>query len=60
MNCPKCNDTKWVCENHEDQEAHACKLCGGAGVPCIDCNPLHPDFKQKRIYKNKAQEEWGR
>ena len=32
--CNKCNDTKWVCENHPDQEAHACKYCGGAGMPC--------------------------
>jgi hypothetical protein len=32
--CNKCNDTDWVCENHPDQEAHACKHCGGAGMPC--------------------------
>jgi hypothetical protein len=32
--CNKCNDTNWVCENHPDQEAHACKHCGGAGMPC--------------------------
>jgi hypothetical protein len=32
--CNKCNDTDWVCENHPDQEAHKCKHCGGAGMPC--------------------------
>jgi len=32
--CNKCNNTDWVCENHPDQEAHACKYCGGAGMPC--------------------------
>jgi hypothetical protein len=32
--CNKCNDTKWVCENHPDQEAHECKYCGGAGMRC--------------------------
>lgn len=42
MNCEKCNDTGWVCENHPDKpwetgEDNDCD-CGGAGMPC-ECNP---------------------
>jgi hypothetical protein len=50
--CRNCEDTKWVCEDHADKVAHEC--CGGAGSPCVDCNPLHPEFKQKRIYQVKS------
>lgn len=32
--CKKCNDTLFVCENHPSQEAHACRHCKGAGMPC--------------------------
>ena len=32
--CNKCNGSLFVCENHPDQEAHQCKHCGGAGMPC--------------------------
>ena len=37
--CNKCNGTLFVCENHPDQEAHQCKHCGGAGMPC-ECTKL--------------------
>lgn len=50
MSCPHCEGTLWVCENHADQAAHACRMCGGAGMPCLRCNPLHPEFRQGRIY----------
>jgi hypothetical protein len=40
--CSRCDDTGWVCENHPDRpwvdSRRACS-CGGAGVPCPDCNP---------------------
>lgn len=38
--CILCDDTGWVCENHQDQPwmgPHACS-CGGAGAPCPKCN----------------------
>lgn len=52
VNCLSCNGTRWVCENHSDREAFKC--CGGAGSPCVHCNPLHPDFKKKRIYQQQS------
>lgn len=38
--CNKCNGTFFVCENHTDQEAHQCKHCGGAGMPCECTKPF--------------------
>ncbi|SDF02264.1 hypothetical protein SAMN05216337_104283 [Bradyrhizobium brasilense] len=38
--CPICDGTRWVCENHPDrpwQGERAC-TCGGAGAPCPACN----------------------
>jgi hypothetical protein len=44
MKCLRCLDTGWVCERHPampwDGEV-ACG-CGGAGMPCPDCNPSDP------------------
>jgi hypothetical protein len=40
MNCIFCADTGWVCENHPRRPwegPHACD-CGGAGMPCPECN----------------------
>lgn len=40
MNCFRCEDSGWVCENHPDcpwQGEHACG-CGAAGAPCAACN----------------------
>jgi hypothetical protein len=42
MNCFRCEDGGWVCENHADRPwegPHACE-CGGAGMPCPICNKL--------------------
>jgi hypothetical protein len=39
INCLRCEDTGWVCENHPNQPwqgPHAC-TCGGAGAPCPVC-----------------------
>lgn len=44
MNCERCSDERWVCEDHDTigwpcaQERAQC--CGGAGMPCPDCNPV--------------------
>lgn len=38
MNCKKCDDSGWVCEDHPDiawKEGEGC--CGGAGMMCT-CN----------------------
>jgi len=38
--CTLCDDTGWVCEEHQDQPwegPHACS-CGAAGAPCPHCN----------------------
>ena len=41
IRCRRCDDQRWVCENHPDKPAlgaTAC-TCGGAGEPCPDCDP---------------------
>lgn len=42
MNCLKCLDSGWVCEDHEympsDVVSEGGCSCGGAAVPC-ECNP---------------------
>ena len=55
MNCTRCQDIRWICEEHPDKpmEHDGCK---GAGMPCPDCNPssrgkvpvLPPDFEVDR------------
>jgi hypothetical protein len=38
--CARCDNCRWVCENHTDKPwlgARACG-CGGAGAPCPICN----------------------
>ena len=55
MNCTRCQDIRWICEEHPDKpmEHDACK---GAGMPCPICNPssrdkvpvLPPDFEVDR------------
>jgi hypothetical protein len=38
--CPRCDNCRWLCENHRDQlwlGVHGC-TCGGAGMPCPFCN----------------------
>jgi hypothetical protein len=45
MTCILCEDTGWVCENHPDTPwdgEYAC-TCGGAGMPCPQCNPSDLD-----------------
>ena len=40
MKCIFCADTGWVCENHPRRPwegQYACD-CGGAGMPCPNCN----------------------
>jgi hypothetical protein len=38
MNCARCQDIRWVCEEHPDKpmEHDGCK---GVGMPCPLCNP---------------------
>jgi hypothetical protein len=42
MSCQRCDDTGWVCENHDNRpwvdSKRACS-CMGAGMPCPTCNP---------------------
>jgi hypothetical protein len=38
--CARCHDEQWVCENHPDRSWDHAEGCGGAGMPCPDCNPL--------------------
>ena len=44
VTCARCNDTRWVCENHSDRpwEGERACTCGGAGEPCPDCNKTEP------------------
>ena len=42
VNCTRCDNTGWVCETHKYRPwdgSNACG-CGGAGMPCPDCNPF--------------------
>lgn len=45
IKCTNCHSTGWVCENHNDVAWYgvmpdgAYKCCGGAGMPCKECNP---------------------
>jgi hypothetical protein len=42
--CPRCDNTRWVCETHLDRPflgGSGCG-CGGAGAPCPDCNKTNP------------------
>ena len=55
MNCPRCQDTPWVCEARPDKPMDH-DNCKGAGMPCPICNPssqgkvpiLPPDFEIDR------------
>jgi hypothetical protein len=43
--CARCDNGRWVCENHPYRPFlgdHACG-CGGAGAPCPTCNRTDPD-----------------
>jgi hypothetical protein len=52
MTCARCQDTRWVCEEHPEMPMGH-DGCGGAGDPCPDCNApkdgdppaLPPDFE---------------
>ena len=56
MNCARCQDIRWICEEHPDKpmEHDGCK---GSGMPCPDCNPssrgkvpvLPPDLEIDRV-----------
>lgn len=42
--CPRCDNTRWICENHLGKPfagEWACN-CGAAGMPCPDCNKIDP------------------
>jgi len=42
--CSRCDNIRWVCENHPDRPSLgecAC-TCGGAGMPCPACNRTDP------------------
>jgi hypothetical protein len=55
MSCTRCQDIRWICEEHPDKpmEHEGCK---GTGMPCPICNPssrgkvpvLPPDFEIDR------------
>jgi hypothetical protein len=64
--CPVCGGARWVCEDHADKpwgeastRADACH-CGGAGAPCLACNPSdrkHPP-KMPKGYKTILEQGW--
>jgi len=43
--CPRCDSTGWVCEDHSDRPWDGAKACGcgGAGMPCPSCNVSNAD-----------------
>lgn len=44
MKCKNCQDSYWVCEEHNDKPWAGgmpkgfTECCGGAGMPCPECN----------------------
>jgi hypothetical protein len=47
--CSRCRDTYWVCEVHTHLPwggDMACG-CGGAGMPCPNCNASGPDERPR-------------
>ena len=51
--CAVCGGALWVCEDHADKpwggasnRADACH-CGGAGAPCLACNPSDREHPPK-------------
>jgi hypothetical protein len=49
VKCARCLDTCWVCEVHDDRPwdgPNAC-FCGGAGMPCPNCNASGPDKRPR-------------
>jgi hypothetical protein len=49
--CGRCDDCRWVCENHTDRPWLGERICGcgGAGAPCPICNasnePTAPEIQ---------------
>jgi len=43
--CARCDNCRWVCENHPDKpwEGRRACPCGGAGAPCPVCNRVDED-----------------
>lgn len=42
--CIVCKDERWVCENHPLRAwGYGDGCCGGAGMPCKECNPCDRD-----------------
>jgi hypothetical protein len=51
MKCFRCADSGWTCEDRPDrpwQGPRAC-TCGGAGMPCPDCNRPDDDDEVPRL-----------
>lgn len=57
--CSTCSSTGWVCENHHDKPWAGGmpdgfkKCCGGAGMPCIKCNPSDYDNPPRELAGSK-------
>lgn len=49
MKCTTCADCRWVCENHPNVPWAGLtggeECCGGAGMPCPDCNFSDPPWE---------------
>ena len=48
VNCQRCGDTEWVCENHIDKPWPDVCDCG-AGAPCPNCNELASDYAKAMV-----------
>jgi hypothetical protein len=52
-NCLTCDGCGWVCEDHLDlpwdgaSDAEKACHCGGAGAPCLVCNPSDRDHRPR-------------
>jgi hypothetical protein len=65
QSCARCDDCRWVCENHNDRPWLGERGCGGAGAPCPICNaadaatvPEMPDgFQADVVNKHFADDQ---
>ncbi len=62
MKCEICNDSGWVCENHQTEEWEDGHRDCGAGMPCV-CNDAKPPWcfvsKEYKTIKIDDISLWG-
>ena len=58
VNCKRCGDTEWVCENHNDKPWPDVCDCG-AGAPCPNCNELASEYAKAMVLHEAHHQKWA-